>query len=82
MIAVHCARWRSQLSDLSVAVEKTWAKIAFMTTSERERRIRARLASLPEMTAEERARQRESFAYGNVKIDEPTVTRDLNPTRR
>jgi len=30
------------------------------------------------MTPEQRQRQRESFAYGNVKIDEPTVTRDLN----
>jgi hypothetical protein len=53
-----------------------------MTISERERRIRARLASLAEMTAEQRRRQRESFAYGNVKIDEPTVTRDPNPKAR
>lgn len=46
-----------------------------MTTTEREARIRARLAAVPEMTPEQRHRQRESFAYGNVKIDEPTVTR-------
>ena len=46
-----------------------------VTIAEREARIRARLDAAPEMTAEERRRQRESFAYGNVKIDEPTVTR-------
>ena len=53
-----------------------------MTISERESRIRARLASLPEMTAEQRLRQRESFAYGNVKIDEPTVSREPLPKTR
>lgn len=52
-----------------------------MTTAQREARIRARLAMLPPMTVEERARQRESFAYGNVKIDEPHVTREVPPTR-
>jgi len=37
---------------------------------------------MPEMTAEQRQRQRESFAYGNVKIDEPTVTREPSPKTR
>ena len=46
-----------------------------MSTIEREARIRARLDAVPEMTPEERHQQRESFAYGNVKIDEPQVTR-------
>jgi hypothetical protein len=48
-----------------------------MTTPEREARIRAALKAAPEMTADERRRQRESFAYGNVKIDEPQVTRPV-----
>ena len=46
-----------------------------MTTTEREARIRARLDAVPEMTPEQRRQQRESFAYGNVKLDEPHVTR-------
>jgi hypothetical protein len=46
-----------------------------MSTAEREALIRARLQAVPAMTAEQRHRQRESFAYGNVKLDEPTVTR-------
>jgi hypothetical protein len=33
--------------------------------------LRAWLARTPEMTAEERGRQRESFARGNVRVDEP-----------
>jgi len=33
------------------------------------------------MSHEERLRQRESFAYGNLNIDEPSVTRDLVETR-
>jgi hypothetical protein len=45
-----------------------------MTTTERDALIRARLAKVPAMTAEQRARQRESFAVGNVKID-----RELTP---
>jgi len=45
-----------------------------MTTSERDAVIRAWLARVPEMTAAERERQRESFAFGNVKIDEPDIT--------
>lgn len=52
-----------------------------MTTAQREARIRARLAMLPPMSDDERACQRESFAYGNVKIDEPHVTRDVASTR-
>jgi len=48
----------------------------FMTTSERDAVIRARLARVPEMTAAERERQRESFAFGNVKVDEPDITRN------
>ena len=46
-----------------------------MTTAEREARIRARLALVPEMTPEQRRRQRESWARGNVAIDEPRVRR-------
>jgi hypothetical protein len=48
-----------------------------MTTRQREAQIRAVLASVPAMTEAERHLQRVSFAYGNVKIDEPTVTRDM-----
>ena len=50
-----------------------------MTLADREARLRARLAAMPEMTAEQKHRQRESFAYGNVKIDEPNVTREHVP---
>jgi hypothetical protein len=48
-----------------------------MGTDEREKRLRAMLAEVPAMTPEQRERQRESFAYGNVKIDEPGVVRDV-----
>lgn len=48
-----------------------------MTTTQREARIRARLAAVPAMSADEQRRQQIGFAYGNVKIDEPTVTREL-----
>jgi len=47
-----------------------------MSIAEREAQIRARLASVPEMTQLQRARQRESFAFGNVKIDEPSAVRE------
>ncbi len=57
------------------AFDQGYGKLLRMSTNEREARIRARLASVPEMTADQRYRQRESFAYGNVKIDEPSVTR-------
>ena len=50
-------------------------------TAEREARIRERLARIPEMTAAQRERQRESFAYGNVSIDEPGVVREPLPRR-
>ncbi len=50
-----------------------------MGTKEREARIRERLARVPAMTSEERKRQRESFAYGNVKVDEPHVVRETTP---
>jgi len=40
------------------------------------------LASLPEMTPEQRQRQRESFAYGKRQDRRPTVTRDPNPKAR
>jgi len=53
-----------------------------MTTSERDAVIRARLARVPEMTAAERERQRESFAFGNVKVDEPDITRNPPVTPR
>ena len=54
-----------------------------MGTKELEARIRERLARLPPMTSQQRQRQRESFAYGNVKIDEPNVVREVTPgTRR
>jgi hypothetical protein len=33
------------------------------------------------MTLDEQLRQRESFAYGNLKVDEPTVTRELVEAR-
>ena len=46
-----------------------------MTTADREARIRARLAVIPEMTPEQRHRQRESWARGNVAIDEPQARR-------
>ena len=49
-----------------------------MTSPERDARIRALLARTPAMTNEERLAQRESFAYGNVKIDEPTATREVS----
>ena len=52
-----------------------------MTTLERDARIRALLARTPAMTAEQRHAQRESFAYGNVKIDEPTATREISPPK-
>jgi hypothetical protein len=48
-----------------------------VTTREREQQIRERLASAPAMSAAQLQAQRVSFAYGNVKIDEPTVTREL-----
>ena len=51
----------------------------FMTIRERDAVIRARLARVPEMTGAERERQRESFAFGNVKVDEPDISR--NPPR-
>jgi hypothetical protein len=44
-----------------------------VTTLERDARIRAQLANLPAMTAEQRHRQREGWAYGNLKVDEPTL---------
>jgi hypothetical protein len=53
-----------------------------MGTAEREKRLRALLAKVPAMTAEQRERQRESFAYGNVKIDEPGVVRDVTRTSK
>jgi hypothetical protein len=34
------------------------------------------LRSLPEMTPEEKEEQRRSFAYGNLAIDRPDVTRE------
>lgn len=46
-----------------------------MTTPEREARIRALLEKAPALTDEERRLQQESRVYGNVKIDEPAVTR-------
>lgn len=61
--------------DEMPAFAQRCGKLLSMSTNEREARIRARLASVPEMTADQRHRQRESFAYGNVKIDEPSVTR-------
>lgn len=56
--------------------------MSFMTSSERDAVIRARLARVPEMTAAERERQRESFAFGNVKVDEPDITRNPSVTPR
>lgn len=53
-----------------------------MGTAERQVRLRTLLARMPDMTAAERERQRESFAYGNVKIDEPNVVRDAPPARK
>jgi hypothetical protein len=53
-----------------------------MTSAERYAIIRALLAKAPKMTAAEIERQRSSFAYGNVKIDEPHVTRLPDRTRR
>lgn len=48
-----------------------------MSTAERERLIREKLNAMPEMTPMERHLQLVSFAYGNVSVDEPTVTRAL-----
>jgi hypothetical protein len=53
-----------------------------MSIFEREAQLRARLANIPEMTPEQRARQRESFAFGNVKIDEPGAVREPVPSAR
>ena len=53
-----------------------------MGTAERQARLRTLLARVPEMTPEQRERQRESFAYGNVKIDEPGVVRDVTPSHK
>ena len=50
--------------------------MSLMSIAEREAQIRARLAGVPEMTPLQRARQRESFAFGNVKIDEPSAVRE------
>jgi hypothetical protein len=46
-----------------------------MTTRDREDRIRAKLARVAPMTLVERARQRESFAEGSLKIDERPMPR-------
>lgn len=53
-----------------------------MSPLERDAAIRARLAKLPEMTPEERAQQRESFAYGDLKVDDPTLPVPASLTRR
>jgi len=52
-----------------------------MMTLDRDARIRALLAQTPAMTAEQRHAQRESFAYGNVKIDEPIAIREISPNK-
>jgi hypothetical protein len=51
-----------------------------MSNRDREIRIRERLAAAPAMTASQRRDQRISFAYGNVAIDDPSVTRAMVET--
>ncbi len=44
-------------------------------TTDRIAELLKRIEDLPPMTPEEREEQRRSFAYGNVAIDNPTITR-------
>lgn len=52
-------------------------RVADLVNIEREYLIRVRLEKVPEMTPEQWSRQRESFAFGNVKVDEPDISRPL-----
>lgn len=60
------------MGDNRISVVRTMSRR--YAPNERDAVIRAWLARVPEMTAAERERQRVSFAFGNVKIDEP-ITR-------
>jgi len=48
-----------------------------MTESEKNLYERAKKASERTMTNTERAAQRESFAYGNTKIENERITREM-----
>lgn len=86
--AVWLARERRHLNGLRDTREISFARCIAaryaprMSPMERDAAIRARLAKLPEMTPAERAQQRESFAYGNLKVDDPTLPVPASLTRR
>jgi hypothetical protein len=44
---------------------------------DRNQRLRELIAAAPPMDAAMRAAQRESFAYGNLKIEESRLSRDM-----